>query len=149
MLTPVRETELHGERPRGALLAQASLPPKAAETGKDKATSALARLTVRETALPLLVGGGGGLRLALAGRRLATRCVLVDEQRSRAAGGAACLVAGSDLVRWGNSSYASPDGLGPATDGAETAAAAALWRTRYLLKFNYASGGTRVPGAVV
>jgi hypothetical protein len=40
------------------------------------------------------------------------------------------LVAGSDLVRWGNSLYASPDGLGPAADGAETAAAAALRRTR-------------------
>jgi hypothetical protein len=30
------------------------LLPKAAETGKDKATSALARLPVRETSLPLL-----------------------------------------------------------------------------------------------
>ena len=39
-------------------------------------------------------------------------------------------MAGSDLVRWGNSLYASPDGLGPAADGAETAAAAALRRTR-------------------
>ena len=109
------------------MLAQAGLPPKAAETGKDKATSALARLPVRETSLPLLVGGGGGRRLALVGRRLATRCVPVDEQGGR---GAACLVAGSDLVRWGNSLYASPDGLGPAADGAETAAAAALRRTR-------------------
>jgi hypothetical protein len=44
--------------------------------------------------------------------------------------GAACLVAGSNLVRWGNSSYASPDGLEPAVDGAKTAAAAALRRTR-------------------
>ena len=40
------------------------------------------------------------------------------------------MVAGSDLVRWGNSSYASPDGLGPAADGVEMAAAAALRRTR-------------------
>ena len=40
------------------------------------------------------------------------------------------MVAGSDLVRWGNSLYASPDGLGPAADGAETAVAAALRRTR-------------------
>ena len=75
--------ELHEERPRGAMLAQAGLPPKAAETGKDKATSALARLPVRETSLPLLVGGGGGRRLALVGRRLATRCVPVDEQGGR------------------------------------------------------------------
>ena len=108
--------ELHGERPRGAMLAQAGLPPKAAETGKDKATSALARLPVRETFLPLLVGGGWQLA--------------ASRWTSRAAGGAACLVAGSDLVRWGNSLYASPDGLGPAADGAETAAAAALRRTR-------------------
>ena len=69
------------------------------------------------------------------------------------------MVAGSDLVRWGNSLYASPDGLGPAADGAETAAAVALRRTRrpprlatlteyapvldYLLKFKCTSGGTR------
>jgi hypothetical protein len=65
------------------MLAQSSLPPKAAETGTDKATSALARLLVRKTSLPLLVGGGGGRRLALAGRRLATCCVLVDEQGGR------------------------------------------------------------------
>jgi hypothetical protein len=65
------------------MLAHAGLPPKAAETGKDKATSALARLPVRETSLPLLVGGGGGRRLALVGRRLATRCVSVDEQGGR------------------------------------------------------------------
>ena len=65
------------------MLAQASLPPKAAETDKDKATSALARLPVRESSLPLLVGGGGGRRLALVGRRLATRCVPVDEQGGR------------------------------------------------------------------
>ena len=51
--------------------------PKAAETNKDKATSALARLLARKSSLSLLVGGGGGRRLALAGRRLATRCVLV------------------------------------------------------------------------
>ena len=65
------------------MLAQASLPPKAAETGKDKTTSALARLPVRESSLPLLARGDGGRRLALAGRRLATRCVLVDEQAGR------------------------------------------------------------------
>ena len=65
------------------MLAQAILPPKAAETGKDKATSALARLPVREPSLPLLAGGGEGRRLALAGRRLATRCVLVNAQSGR------------------------------------------------------------------
>ena len=60
------------------MLAQVSLPPHATEIGKDKTTSALARLPVREMSLHLLVGGGGGRRLALAGWRLATRCVLVD-----------------------------------------------------------------------
>ena len=75
--------ELHGERPRGAMLTQASLPPKAAKTSKDKAASALARLPIRYSSLPLLAGGGGGRRLALAGRRLATRCVPVDEQGGR------------------------------------------------------------------
>ena len=69
------------------------------------------------------------------------------------------MVADTGLVRWGNSLYASPDGLGPAADGAETAVAAALRRTRrpprlaalteYALvlddplKFNCTSGGTR------
>ena len=72
------------------MLTQAGLPPKTAETSKDKATSALARLPVRESSLPLLVGGGGGRRLALAGRWLATRCVPVDEQGGR--GG--CLLGG-------------------------------------------------------
>jgi hypothetical protein len=75
------------------MLAQAILPPKAAETGKDKATSALARLPVREPSLPLLARGGGGRRLALAGRRLATRCVLVDEQGGRGS----CMLGGR---RW-------------------------------------------------
>ena len=66
------------------------------------------------------------------------------------------MVADSDLVRWGNSLYASPDGLGPAANGAETAVAAALRRTRRSprlaaltdyalvlddpLKFNYRAG---------
>jgi hypothetical protein len=44
------------------MMAQASLPPKAVETGKDKATSALARLAVREPSLPLLAEDGGGRR---------------------------------------------------------------------------------------
>jgi hypothetical protein len=75
------------------MLTLASLPPEAAETGKDKATSALAMLPVRESSLPLLAGGGGGHRLALAGRRLATRCHLADEQGGR--GG--CMLGGR---RW-------------------------------------------------
>jgi hypothetical protein len=78
------------------MLTQASLPPKAAKTSKDKVASALARLPVRETSLPLLAGSGGGRRLALAGRWLATRCVLADKQGGR--GGAVCLVAGAGLV---------------------------------------------------
>ena len=60
------------------MLAQAGLPPKAAETSKDKATSASVRLPARESSLPLLAGGGVGRRLALAGRRLATRCKVVE-----------------------------------------------------------------------
>ena len=71
-------------------MASASLPLKAEEANKDKAMSALARLPARESALSLLVGGGGGRRLALTGRRLATRCVSVDEQGGR--GG--CLLGG-------------------------------------------------------
>jgi hypothetical protein len=38
LLTPV-DTKMHGEQQGGAMLAQASLPPKAAETITDKATS--------------------------------------------------------------------------------------------------------------
>jgi hypothetical protein len=56
------------------------LPTKAAETNVDKATSGLARPPIRDLTLSLMVGGGGGRRLALAGRRLATRCILVDQQ---------------------------------------------------------------------
>ena len=61
------------------MLAPASLPLKVEETNKDTAMSALARLLARKSSSSLLVGGGGGRRLALAGRRLATRCVMVDE----------------------------------------------------------------------
>ena len=61
------------------MLAQAGLPPKAAETNKDKATIALARAPARPSHLSTLEGGGVGRRLALAGRRLVTRCVLVDK----------------------------------------------------------------------
>jgi hypothetical protein len=62
------------------MLAQVGLPTKAAETNVDKATSGLARPPARDLTLFLLVGGGGGRRLALAGRRPTTRCVLVIDQ---------------------------------------------------------------------
>jgi hypothetical protein len=74
------------------MLALASLPLKTAVTGKDKATSALARMLTRETSLSVLGGGSRGRRLALADRRLATRWT------SMAVWGAACLVAGAGLV---------------------------------------------------
>ena len=45
--------------------------------------------------MSLMVGGGGGRQLTLAGRRLATRCVEVDEQGGW---GAACMVADVGLV---------------------------------------------------
>jgi hypothetical protein len=59
------------------MLASASLPLKAEKANKDKAMNALARLLARKSSSSLLVGGGGGRRVALAGRWLATRCVLV------------------------------------------------------------------------
>jgi hypothetical protein len=61
------------------MLAEAGLPPKAAETNMDKATIALARTLARPSHLFMLDGGGVGRRLALAGHRLVTRCVLVDK----------------------------------------------------------------------
>jgi hypothetical protein len=61
------------------MLAQAGLPPKATETNMDKATNLLLRLPARRSILSLLEGGGVGRRLALAGQRLATHCVLVNE----------------------------------------------------------------------
>ena len=61
------------------MLAQAGLPPKAAETNTDKATSWLARLPACDSSLFLVEGRSGGRWLALAGRRLATRCVVVHE----------------------------------------------------------------------
>ena len=70
---------MNGERQRGAKLAYAGLPPKAVESNLDKAASWLARLPARESPLSMLEGGGGGCRLALAGRRLVTRCVPVHE----------------------------------------------------------------------
>jgi hypothetical protein len=42
------------------MLAQANLPPKAAETNMDKTTSTMARLLARESSLSLLAGGGVG-----------------------------------------------------------------------------------------
>jgi hypothetical protein len=68
-----------GERPRGATLADASLPPKAAGAREDKATSWLARMPARESTASSMEGGGGGRRPALTGRRPRTRCVLVTE----------------------------------------------------------------------
>jgi hypothetical protein len=75
------------------MLARARLPRKAEEAQTDKAMSALARLLARKTSSSLLARGGGGRRLALAGRRLATRCVVVDAHGSR--GG--CMLGGR---RW-------------------------------------------------
>jgi hypothetical protein len=70
--------ELHGEWQR-VVLANASLLPKATETNIDKMASSLARLPASDSYLSLLEGGGGGRRLALAGRRPVTRCVPVHE----------------------------------------------------------------------
>jgi hypothetical protein len=61
------------------MLAQASLPPKAAETHLASASSFQARPPASTSLLSLLEGGGGGRRLAPAGRRLATRCVLMHD----------------------------------------------------------------------
>jgi hypothetical protein len=57
---------MQGERQGGrAVLAQAGLPPKAAKTNDDKATSWLARPPARDLSrdlsLSLLVGGGGAV----------------------------------------------------------------------------------------
>jgi hypothetical protein len=66
----------------------------------DKATSWSARLPARDSSMSLLEGGGGGRRLALAGRRLGTRCVLVHELvgRGYAAGARGPMPALSDGV---------------------------------------------------
>ena len=69
---------MRGERQGRAALAHAGLPDKAAGTSNDKAASGLARLPGRDLSLSL-VGGDGGRWLVLAGRRMATRCVLVPE----------------------------------------------------------------------
>ena len=68
-----------GERQRGATLANAGLPPKAAESIVDMAPSLLATLPASDSPLSLLERGGEGRRLALAGRWLETHCVLVHE----------------------------------------------------------------------
>ena len=73
------ETQKHGERQRGATLANAGLPPKAAESIVDKATSLLARLPSSDSPMLLVEGGGRGRRLALADRRKETCCVPVHE----------------------------------------------------------------------
>ena len=74
---------MRGERQRGAMLADASLPPKAAESNTDKATSWLARVPASDSPQSLMEGGGGGRRLALAGQRLLTRRVPVHELAGR------------------------------------------------------------------
>ena len=74
---------MRGEWQRGAMLADASLPPKAAESNTDKATSWLARGPASDSPQSLVEGGGGGRRLALAGRRLLTRRVPVHELAGR------------------------------------------------------------------
>jgi hypothetical protein len=61
-------------------LAQLQKLATAADTFKK---SPATRRVINESSLPLLVGGGGGRRLALAGRWLATRCILADEQGGR------------------------------------------------------------------
>jgi hypothetical protein len=77
--TPSPLRRYTGSDKGGAMPAQAGLPSKAAETNVDKATSWLTSPPARELSLSLLVGGSGGRRLALAGRRQATRCVMVLE----------------------------------------------------------------------
>jgi hypothetical protein len=61
------------------MLAQAGLSFKAAETNMDKVAIALARTPARSSHVFMMEGGGVGRRLALAGRQLLTRCVLVDK----------------------------------------------------------------------
>jgi hypothetical protein len=61
------------------MLAQVSLPPKAAETDLASASSFPARPLASMSLLSLLEGGGEGRRLVPAGRRLATRCGMVHE----------------------------------------------------------------------
>ena len=62
-----------------ARLAQAGLMLFAAKTNTNKVTITLARLSASKSLLSLLEGGGVCRRLALAGGRPETRCVLVDQ----------------------------------------------------------------------
>jgi hypothetical protein len=63
----------------GGMPVQAGLPSKAAETNLTSASSFPARPPASNSLLTVLEGGGWGRRLAPAGRRLATRIVLVHE----------------------------------------------------------------------
>jgi hypothetical protein len=106
LLTAASETKLHGERQGGgggggAMLAQASLQPKATETDLALASSFPARPPASTSLLSLVEGGGGGRRLAPAGRRLATRCVLVHEYGSRSTSRIVCLGADAEFVSQG------------------------------------------------
>jgi hypothetical protein len=80
------------------MLVDVSSPPKAAGTNLDKEAGLLARRPASQPPLSVLEGGGVGRRLALAGRRLRTRCVLVDKQGGR--GGR--LAVGLPLLRQGS-----------------------------------------------
>ena len=70
---------MRGEWQRGAMLANASMPPKATGINKNKEAGLPARPPARRPSLSLLERGDRGRRLALAGRRPTTRCVLVLE----------------------------------------------------------------------
>ena len=99
--------------------------PKAAGTNLDKEASLLARRPASRPPLSLLEGGGVGRRLALAGRRLQTRCVMVAKQGGmEVVSRWVCPCCGREVQT------ALPDGHGSALDGLETAAAAALRGTR-------------------
>ena len=63
------------------MLADASLPPKAVGNNLTKEASLLARLSASRSPMSLLEGGGLCRRLALTGRRLRTRYVLVEKMR--------------------------------------------------------------------
>jgi hypothetical protein len=106
--------KLHEERQRGAMLADAGLPSKATETSLDKATSWLAMLAASDSSRSLLEGGGGGRRLALAGRRPVARCT------SWSVGETGCSGADAGLARWSNPSGIPSDEVWPALDGADT-----------------------------
>ena len=79
LLPTLVDMEMHGEWQRVVVLVDANLLPKATETNIDKVASSLARLPASDSSLSMLKGGGGGRRLALAGRWPVTRCVLVHE----------------------------------------------------------------------